>query len=132
MTTQANQTITLKKSEYDLILKLLESGTVELSPCTERLMDEIDMAEVLDSRSSFPHNIVSVHSIVEYKNLTTGECRTVQIVYPREANILENKVSVFSPIGSALLGLKTGDITVWPFPQKKTVNLEVITVKQPQ
>ncbi len=132
MPVHETQPIMLKKSEYDVILRLLESNTMELSPCTERLMDEIDLAEIVDSHTGFPTNIVSIHSCVEYKNLNTGEHRTIEIVYPREANIFENRVSVLSPIGSALLGLKVGDVTLWPLPKQKTVRLEVISVRQPQ
>jgi regulator of nucleoside diphosphate kinase len=39
-----------------------------------------------------------------------------QIVYPENANIKENKISIFSPIATALIGYKTGDEIEWIVP----------------
>jgi regulator of nucleoside diphosphate kinase len=41
------------------------------------------------------------------------------LVYPEEANIQENKISIFAPIAMALLGYKKGDIVNWPTPGGK-------------
>jgi regulator of nucleoside diphosphate kinase len=37
-------------------------------------------------------------------------------VFPEEADIDENKVSVLAPVGTALLGYQAGDVVEWPVP----------------
>ncbi|MBS1924246.1 MAG: GreA/GreB family elongation factor, partial [Bacteroidetes bacterium] len=39
-----------------------------------------------------------------------------QIVYPEQANIKENKISIFSPIATALIGYKVSDEVEWIVP----------------
>ena len=39
-----------------------------------------------------------------------------QIVYPEQANIKENKISIFSPIATALIGYKVNDEVEWIVP----------------
>ena len=43
-----------------------------------------------------------------------------QIVYPDKANMKENKISIFSPIATALIGYKVGDEIDWMVPAGMT------------
>ena len=38
------------------------------------------------------------------------------LVYPEDADLAKNKMSVLSPIGTAILGYKAGDIVEWEVP----------------
>ncbi len=49
-------------------------------------------------------------------------------MYPHEANIEEQKISVLAPIGSALIGLKIGQSIKWPLPSGSVKELRVMTV----
>src|SRR5690606_25599508 len=61
-------------------------------------------------------NLVTMNSQVTYENLHSGKKHTVWLVYPRDANIRENKISVLAPLGSALLGLSEGQEVEWLMP----------------
>jgi regulator of nucleoside diphosphate kinase len=64
--------------------------------------------------------------------LDTGEKSTVCLVYPLDANIEEMKISILSPVGMALIGLRVGGKIDWPLPGGNIKNLQVIAVSQPE
>ena len=43
-------------------------------------------------------------------NLATDSKKSFTIVSPHEMNLLENKISINSPIAQALMGKKVGDV----------------------
>ena len=44
----------------------------------------------------------------------------LQIIYPHDANVKENLISIFSPIAADLIGYKEGDIIDWIVPSGPT------------
>jgi len=50
-----------------------------------------------------------MNSIVKLSFLNNNKQVQFQIVYPNQANLKENKISIFSPIATALIGYKVGD-----------------------
>jgi regulator of nucleoside diphosphate kinase len=50
------------------------------------------------------------------KDLVTGEANTYSLVFPTEADANEGKISVLAPIGTAILGYKSGDMIEWSVP----------------
>lgn len=83
------------------------------------LMNELDSAEIVDSQK-MPGNIVTMNSIVKISFLDTNKQTEFQIVYPGKANLKEKKISIFSPIATALLGYKEGDEIEWIVPAGPT------------
>jgi regulator of nucleoside diphosphate kinase len=63
-----------------------------------------------------PHNVITMNSQVSLKDMETGETMTYTLVYPSEANLLENKISIMAPVGTAILGFCEGDIISWEVP----------------
>ena len=63
-----------------------------------------------------PEDVVTMNSTVRVRDLETGEVDTYTLVYPHEADIEENKLSVLAPVGTALLGYRAGDVVEWPVP----------------
>ena len=59
-------------------------------------------------RSEIPPDVVTMNSTVRLRDLETGEEETYTLVYPDEADIEENKLSVLAPVGTALLGTGPG------------------------
>ena len=50
------------------------------------------------------------------RDVASGREVEVTITYPQDADSREQKISVFSTIGVALLGCREGDITSWRVP----------------
>jgi regulator of nucleoside diphosphate kinase len=76
---------------------------------------ELRRAKVLP-RSRIPPDVVTMNSIVRLSDPETGETETYTLVYPEEADIEANKISVLAPVGTALLGYRAGDVVEWPVP----------------
>ena len=80
---------------------------------TLELENEINRAQVVDSHK-VPREVITMNSKVL---LDLGEEELeVSLVYPSEADLVSNKLSVLSPIGTAILGYKEGDFIQWKVP----------------
>ncbi len=88
---------------------------------------KIGNAKIIDP-SSVPKDAVRFASKVLVENLDSEEKVEYMIVGPDEADIKQGKISVSSPLGSALLGKKPGDEAVLQAPGGKRVYeiLEII------
>lgn len=86
---------------------------------SEKLIAELNNAEILEPEA-IPSNVVTMNSIVKLSFLNNNKQIQFQIVYPQQANIKENKISIFSPIATALIGYKVQDEIEWMVPSGPT------------
>lgn len=118
--------IVLSESDYNRIMALLDSlDSDNLLP----LENELTRAKVVPL-SKLPANTVAMGSTVTFEDLESGKTTTVTLAFPNEANVEEMKISVLSPVGSALLGLRVGGTIEWPLPSRGQRRLKVIAVEQ--
>ena len=71
---------------------------------------------VIIKREKFPQDVVRLNSRVLVKEETKDKLIELVLVVPEKANILEKKISVFAPIGTALIGFKQGERVRWDVP----------------
>jgi transcription elongation factor GreA len=69
---------------------------------------KLGVAKIIDPES-VPKDIVRFASRVKVENLDSEEQMEYMIVGPDEADIKEGRISVSSPLGSALIGKRPGD-----------------------
>jgi regulator of nucleoside diphosphate kinase len=81
----------------------------------EELAKELEKADVVES-TEIPANVITMNSMVLLKDLETAEDRTFTLVFPRQANIDQNKVSILAPVGTAMIGCRIGHVIVWNAP----------------
>jgi transcription elongation factor GreA len=74
----------------------------------KKLQDKISRVRVID-RNAIPDDKAYILSTVVLKNNDTGESVKYTLVSPSEADFKQNKISVTSPIGKALLGRSAGE-----------------------
>jgi regulator of nucleoside diphosphate kinase len=85
----------------------------------ENLLSELQSAKVVEPHE-IPRDVVTMNSIVKVSFLNTNKSIQFQIVYPDQANIREKKISIFSPVATALIGYKVDDEIEWIVPLGKT------------
>ena len=73
------------------------------------LQNILKFSKVIDTRA-LPKDRITLLSKVEFTNLDTDAKMSFTIVSPHEMNLQEGKISLKSPIGSALMGKKAGDV----------------------
>lgn len=129
MTTASGLPPSITVSSHDLarLEALLDSPAASALPAAAALSDELTRATVL-APGEMPAGIVKMHSRVECEDATTGDKHVLTLVYPREANVDEHKVSVLAPVGTALLGLSIGQTIDWDAPGGRKLKLRVTAV----
>ncbi|WP_036160746.1 nucleoside diphosphate kinase regulator [Marinimicrobium sp. LS-A18] len=118
--------ITLTKNVYERLWNLLES--VPEDTITNQLEEELERAKIV-TPAKLPDDVVTMHSQVTFTVQSTGKTFTYTLVYPTELDNTENKLSILSPIGSAIIGLKQGQEIDWPISktQRTTVKVEAVS-----
>ena len=119
--------ITVSTLDLGRLDAILESPALSQTPAALALADELNRATVLDPKE-MPEGIVMMHSRVECEDEVSGETHVLTLVFPREANVDEGKVSVLAPVGSALLGLAVGQSIDWTAPGGRKLRLRVTAV----
>lgn len=118
--------IVISESDFNRIMALIESLD---SDSLSALEEELSRAKVVPL-SRLPENTVAMGSRVTFEDLESGQPTTVTLVYPGEADVEQMKISVLSPVGSALIGLRVGGSIEWPLPNRGHRRLKVIAVEQ--
>jgi regulator of nucleoside diphosphate kinase len=85
----------------------------------EKLLDEINSARIVPP-NEIPADVVTMNSIVKISFPDTNKTIQIQLVYPDQANYKENKISIFSPVATALIGYKVSDEIEWILPSGLT------------
>ncbi|PLY13873.1 MAG: nucleoside diphosphate kinase regulator [Sedimenticola sp.] len=114
--------IIITSQDLDRLEALLDSLADDI-PGKEELQTELDRAEVLPP-AQIPDNVVTMNSEVLFSVDGGGEfCLT--LVYPKDINGGTDRISVLAPVGSALLGLSTGERIEWPKPGGGMMKLQI-------
>lgn len=79
------------------------------------LEQELNRAHVV-SPNEVPPDVITMNSKVLLKDLTSGEEMIYTLVYPAEADLMEDKISILAPVGTAILGYRVGDVLDWKVP----------------
>jgi regulator of nucleoside diphosphate kinase len=79
------------------------------------LEHELERATPVDPEAC-PADLVTMNSMVRLRDLDRGEMKTYKLVYPEEAHGDKRDLSVLSPIGTAIIGCRAGDLVEWSAP----------------
>jgi regulator of nucleoside diphosphate kinase len=126
MTTQRKPRVTLTAEDHEKLSILARAAAHTMPDVAEVLNEELDRAHVM-APGRHPEHIVCMGCEVEFRDDTTGKVQTVTLVYPEEADISKGRISVLTPIGTALIGLRAGHSITW---QTRTGDLRTLTVLQ--
>ena len=129
-----NDNIILKKTDYDMLVKYIYSRLTPLSSDNrnaEQLYEELKNAKVVEETNEFPKDAIGLNSFVEVEEQLTGRKMKFTIVLPSEANLGKKRLSVFAPLGIALMGYRKGQIVHWEMPAgQKTFFIRNVTNKR--
>ncbi len=121
--------IVISEGDFDRIVALLETVDRPVPPGAQELQAEIDRAQIAPVET-MAADVVRIGSTVNF--VTAGaEPLRVTLVFPHEADIALHKVSILSPVGTALLGLSPGQSIPWTGPDGRPHQLTVIEVLPP-
>lgn len=114
--------------DFDRLAHLLDCLRVQ-SPGARLLSQELDRATIVGP-DEIGEPFVRLNSRVRYEDMDTRVRRDVQVV-ARQACVEDSTVSIFSPIGAALLGLRPGQAFHWSADDGRARSLRVLSLLDP-
>ncbi|MBS3647052.1 nucleoside diphosphate kinase regulator [Pseudaminobacter sp. 19-2017] len=118
--------ITIARSEHhklQVFATKLEQRDPELA---DNLLGELDRARIVED-DHMAAGVVRIGSPVRYET-NDGEIRMATLVYPGQADISSGRVSVLTPVGTALLGLQAGQAIDWADRSGRRHTLRILEV----
>lgn len=126
---QARPQIQIRETDVERIRNLAIEAEERLPQVAELLLGEVNRAKVVQD-SRLPADVVAMQSTVKFLDETSGVERTLQLVYPQEADIEAGRISILSLVGAGLLGLRPGQSISWPNRSGKQRALRILEVDQ--
>ena len=117
-------------SEADALYELAMSIEERSPDVAGKLCEELDRADVV-AAEDLPPDVVTMDSEVEFVDERSGGRRKVQLVWPRDANMDENRLSVLTLVGAGLIGMRAGSAIDWPDRSGRERCLRIVDVRQP-
>ena len=128
-TGEARPQIHLLASESDLVAGLALQVEDRQPAVAAMLLDEIERAQLHDVET-LPEDAVRLGSDVDFVDEKTSQLRKVRLVVPALANIAEGRISILTPMGAALYGVRTGDSIDWPDLDGRSRRIRIVRVAQ--
>lgn len=87
----------------------------EESSYLRALEQELDGAMVVEPHE-VPVDVVTMNSTAMVRVDGSRRSQAWTVVYPEDADIDQDRISVLAPLGTALLGYRAGDVVEWDVP----------------
>jgi regulator of nucleoside diphosphate kinase len=97
-------------------------GLSALSGLIEMVEQEADIVPA----AAVEPDVVTVNSTVSFRDELTQSVHRVTVVYPSDMSMSRRQISVLSPVGSALLGRRVGQVAHVALPAGSTRDLRVL------
>ncbi|QPC43548.1 nucleoside diphosphate kinase regulator [Kaustia mangrovi] len=127
--TRRKPKITVSDHDYEQLSAFAGAAPERWADAADELLSELDRARVVPARR-MPADVVAMGSTVEFRS-DAGEARRVTLVFPGDADIAEGRVSILTPVGTALLGLAPGQSISWTARDGRRHALTVVSVEPP-
>jgi len=102
--------------DRDRIMELISKMPMDdqsVYKSVSKLKRELSRAKIVDQKD-IPKDVITMNSQALIR--LDDEDIEVSLVYPEESDLSRMKVSVFSPIGTAILGYREGSTIEWEVP----------------
>ena len=71
---------------------------------------------VISPAAQFPSDVITMYTRAELLDIETNEQLNLMLVFPIDANLEQGRISVFHPLGAAMLGRRVGHRFDWTVP----------------
>jgi len=117
---KSKQTSSIQITRFDKtrLMRLLRSldAAHENRGEIEDLERELERGIEVDSTDVGP-DVVTMNSTVRVTDLDANTTHLYTIVFPADADFEKGRISILSPLGTALLGFRAGDVVTWEMPR---------------
>jgi regulator of nucleoside diphosphate kinase len=121
--------LTVARSDHQQLVRLALAGSGHSADAADDLLFELDRAQIV-ADPAVPPDVVRMGSRVRYR--IGRDERHVTLVWPAEADIAERRISVLTPVGTALIGLRTGQTITFRARDGRPQMLTILAVLPPE
>ena len=125
--TRALPTIYVTEADFEILSNLADAAAGR-APGGRVLAEEMARALIVEPGEA-PRPFARIGSSVDYHDLSNGQTRTVRLSLPRDASIDDNRISVLTPVGAALIGMTAGETFHWTDPEGRARGVRVLAVR---
>jgi regulator of nucleoside diphosphate kinase len=122
--------IVMTRHEHGRLSELADIVGSKFPEFCDVLLRELDRAEVVD-REEVGGTTVTMGSRVEFAYRHSGVRQVVTLVFPPDADISRGRISILTPVGTALIGLAEGQSITFRTRRGEEKTLSVLKVHHP-
>lgn len=113
-----DSSIQITRFDKTRLMRLLRSldAAAENRDEIEDLERELERGAEVESTEVAP-DVVTMNSTVRVTDLDADTTHLYTIVFPGDADFEKGRISILSPLGTALLGYCAGDVVLWEMPR---------------
>lgn len=100
---------------HDLVIAAKEFATADIK-LLESLEAELARSRIVSSEEIPPY-VITMNTCVHLTDLATGEDLKFCLVYPSDADLHKNNLSILTDLGVAIIGFSVGDTIEWNSPE---------------
>src|SRR5918911_524129 len=112
------RTLIISRADRERLEELIDSARMDSRVREDYLAaveGELTRARIVPA-DKVPADVVTMNSVVRLRDLDSDEAEEYELVYPADADMAHNRISVLAPVGTAVLGYRVGDVIEWPVP----------------
>ena len=121
--------IVLAEAEADILADLAIAARERSPLAAGLLLQEIERASTAGT-GKVPRDVVRMMSRVDFVDEDSAERHSVELVYPKDADTDLHRISVLTPIGAALIGMRCGEAIEWVDLRGARRRLRIVEVAQ--
>jgi regulator of nucleoside diphosphate kinase len=115
-------------ADYDRLVELVAAAGSVMPELAFYLQQELDRATIAADVDPLT---VQMGSLVRFHDRESDRTHDIQLVYPPESSLADGRLSVLTPVGSALLGQQAGTVTQYQDAVGRTKTLAILAVEPP-
>ncbi|MBQ5939240.1 MULTISPECIES: nucleoside diphosphate kinase regulator [unclassified Massilia] len=124
--------ITISWLDLERLERVLDRLPAAQANARDALLNELGRADMVEPWD-MPPDVVTMNSRVRFSFDNSEEEVTLTLTYPKDMTDSGEQLSVLTPVGTALLGLKVGDSIAWNRPDGGRFHITVRGVEyQPE
>ncbi len=116
----------ISSRDLEQLEQLLAHLPASMNTVRNALTEELERADIREPED-MPANVVTMNSKVRFAVENTSDEFALTLSYPAQLSDGPDRISILSPVGSALLGLSAGARIDWPGPSGR-LNVRVLEV----
>ncbi|SHI84556.1 GreA/GreB family elongation factor [Pseudozobellia thermophila] len=119
----------IEKREFVLLKRFMNLSKYykddTLGESIKKLSGELELASVCDE-ADMPKDVIRFNSTVTIA-AQNGWKKKFQLVMPNHGDVKNDKISILTPMGAAVIGYAEGDSITWKFPAgEQTMTIEKV------